>query len=292
VICLKKLKYLWIINGLIIFSWLFYLFVIPKVLKDRNIIVPDVKGYSVDEAIKKLEENKLEVLVCYVDGTIDEVLYTFPLKDSTVKYGSNINLYVSRKVTLYYEEFIGLDLDRNIDMINNYCVTNGISYEVEYKLDNDSIPGIIINQNKTKKDKVNKGDIIVFTIARSNLYFTMPNLVGLNIYDALIILDNYGIKANVIYHYAPIDIDVVIFQSIGEGNTIKKGNSYPIDIYVSKGLEIDVIIEYNNFIKVLSILDIKYDIIYIESNEESGECLRFETSNIDNQLHYYIYISK
>lgn len=292
VICMKILKYMWILNILIILSWIFYIFVIPKVLKERNIIVPDVRGYSVDDAVKKLEENKLEVLICYVDGTVDEVLYTFPLKDSIVKYGSNINLYVSLKATVYYEEFIGLVLDSNIEMIDNYCINNGISYEVEYKLDNNSIPGIIINQSKNKKDKVNSGDTIVFTVARSNLYFPMPNLVGMNVYDALKVLDDFNIKANIIYYYAPIDIDIVLFQSIGEGNTIKKGNSYPIDIYVSKGLEIGAVRDYNNFIKVLSILGIKYDIIYIESNEERDVCLGCKTLSVDNLLHYYIYISK
>lgn len=292
VIMLKSLKYIWVINILIIVSWIFYIFIIPKVLKNRNIVVPDVKGYSINDAVKKLEENKLEVLICYIDGTNDEVLYTFPLKNSTVKYGSNINLYVSKKKVTYYEEFVGLVLESNIEMIDNYCINNGIKYEVEYKLDNNSIPGIIIKQSKDKNDIVNKNDKIIFTVARSDLYFTMPNLVGMNIYDALKLLDNYKMKANVIYYYAPIDNDVVIFQSVEKGNTIKKGNNSIIDIYVSKGLEIDAVIDYNNFVKVLSILDIKYDIIYIESNEESNKCLGYKKMSIDDYLHYYIYISK
>jgi hypothetical protein len=120
----------------------------------------------------------------------------------------------------------------------------------------------------------------------------MPNLVGMNIYDVLGLLDNYNLKANIIYYHAPIENDIVIFQSINEGNIVKKGNSYHIDIYVSKGLELDVKIEYNNFVKVLSILDINYDIIYIESNEDSNTCLGYKSVSVDNIIHYYIYISK
>ena len=273
-------------------SWIFYIFIIPKVLINRDVIVPDVVGCTVDDAIKILDDNKLEVLVCYIDGTNDEVLYTFPYKDSKVKYGSNINLYVSKKTLVYYEEFIGLVLDTNIDMINNYCINNGISYQIEYRLDNNSIPGIIIDQSMNKKDLVNKGDVLIFTVAKSDLYFPMPNLVGMNIYDVLCLLDNYNLKANIIYYHAPIDNDIVIFQSISEGNIVKKGNSYHIDIYVSKGLELDVKIDYNNFVKVLSILDINYDIIYIESNEDINTCLGYKSVSVDNMIHYYIYISK
>lgn len=289
---MKKIKYIWIVNVLIIMSWIFYIFIIPKVLINRDVIVPDVVGCTVDDAIKILDDNKLEVLVCYIDGTNDEVLYTFPYKDSKVKYGSNINLYVSKKTLVYYEEFIGLVLDTNIDMINNYCINNGISYQIEYRLDNNSIPGIIIDQSMNKKDLVNKGDVLIFTVAKSDLYFPMPNLVGMNIYDVLCLLDNYNLKANIIYYHAPIDNDIVIFQSISEGNIVKKGNSYHIDIYVSKGLELDVKIDYNNFVKVLSILDINYDIIYIESNEDINTCLGYKSVSVDNMIHYYIYISK
>lgn len=289
---MKKLKYVWILNILIVSSWIFYIFIVPKVLKNKEVVVPDVKGYTLDNAVKILEDNKLEVLVCYLDGNVDEVLYTFPYKDTKVKHGSNINLYVSLKQVVYYEEFIGLILDNNLDMINNYCISNGISYKVEYLLDNDSIPGMIINQSKKKNDIVNNGDILIFTIAKSDLYFPMPNLVGMNIYDVLSLLNDYKLKTNIIYYYAPIEKDIVIFQSVGVGNVIKKGNSYPIDIYVSKGLELDVINDYDNFVKVLAILDIKYDIIYIESNENSNTCLGYKINGVDNIFHYYIYVSK
>lgn len=268
-----------------------YIFIIP-VIKNENIVIPNVKGISESEAIEKLQNYKLDVLVCYIEGTKDEVLYTFPSEESKVKSGSNITLYVSKKKVIYYEEFIGLLLTNNIDMINKYCESIGITFEVIYKVDNDSIPGVILEQNKKSYDKVNIGDKLIFTVAKSDLYFTMPKLIGMNIYEALEILRDYNIKTNIIFYYTPIENDLVIFQSVGEGNIIKKNNSYPIDIYVSKGLDLDVVIDYNNFVNVLSILDISYDIIYIESNVDNDTYLGSMSLSIDDNIFYYIYISK
>ena len=289
---MKKIKYLWLFNLLIIIIWLLYIFVIPKVLNNKEIIVPDVKGYDLNEALNILEDNNLIVLINYIDGPDDKALYTFPLKDSVVKSGSNINLYISKKKIVYYDEFIGLVLDSNIDMIENYCANNKIDYEVEYKLDNNSIPGVIINQNKNSKNIINEGDLLIFTVARSELYFSMPNLVGMNIYDGIKILNDFNIKTNVIYYYAPVESDTIIFQSVEKGNTIKKGNNSIIDLYVSKGFNDNTVLDYQNFIKVLSILNVKYDIIYIESNEESNVCLGYKTTTINNELCYCVYISK
>jgi beta-lactam-binding protein with PASTA domain len=293
VIKLRYIKYIWIANILIVVGWLVYLFVIPYILYNKEVAVPDLTGLSEEKAVEILKDNNIDANIYYIDDDEEKVKYSIPSFGSSVKKHGTISLYIGRIKLKYYESFTGLMLEQNQDYINEYCKENAISYTVIYEENNDEIPGVILEQSLTSYDIVNPGDELVFKVSSSNQYIQMPSLSGLSVSDALEFLNKNDLKANLIYYYAPIDEDIIISQSIEEGIVIKKGNKHIIDLYVSKGMPYDLTsINIDNFIEVLIDLNINYDIIVVESNIESNKAIAVVGYSDDDSLAYSLYISK
>ena len=183
--------------------------------------------------------------------------------------------------------------ENNLEYIEEYCKENAISYTIAYEENDDEIPGVIISQSKSTYERVASGDEISFVISSSNQYIQMPLLAGMNVNDALDFINSNNLNANFIYYYSPFDEDIIISQSIEEGIVIKKGNHYAIDLYVSKGMPYDISsINLDNFTYVLINLDISYDIIKVDSNEQTNTPIAVVCYNDQNRVAYRIYISK
>ncbi|MBO5711516.1 MAG: PASTA domain-containing protein, partial [Acholeplasmatales bacterium] len=246
-----------------------------------------------NDALKMLEDRNINAKVYYVQSDKEEVKYSIPSFGSNVKINATISLYIGKTIPNYYESFVGLMLEQNIDYINEYCKENAISYTVIYEENNDEIPGVILEQSLTCDNIVKPGDELIFKVSSSNQYIQMPSLSGLSVSDALEFLNENNLNANLIYYYAPIDEDIIISQSIEEGIVIKKGNKHIIDLYVSKGMPYDLTsINIDNFIEVLIDLNINYDIIVVESNIESNKAIAVVGYSDDDLLAYSLYISK
>ena len=226
----------WIVIFVIIIGWIYYLFISPYILYKKEIVVPDVVGVSEVEVRKVLDENGIKYNITYVQDSKEVVLKTIPYAGVNIKTNSFIDVYVGCIFPRSYKGYLGLVYDDVRGEIDVLCNDYGINLVIEYVDDDSLISGVIVGESIREGSIIESGDTLVLTISKNNSFFVMPNLVGLDIYEALKILDEYNIRAIINYYSSPISDDVVLFQSISKDSIIKKGNQYEITLYVSKGI--------------------------------------------------------
>ncbi len=277
---MKSTKILWIIIMIIGLFWVYYLFLANKFFPKKELIVPDVVGLTEPQMEEVLNENKVKYNIFYVDGEQAIVQKTFPKAGSKIYETYYIDVYVYNKMPKYYEDFTGLLFDDEIKNIENFCKNYDLLYKVVYVVDNSYPQGQIIWQSLTSDDVIKSGDELVFKVVINDDYIQMPNLAGMNIIDAMKLLDKFQLNYNVIYYYAPIQEDTVVFQSVLEGTLIKKGNAYSFDIYVSKGMPSDVsTISLVEFVDILQQLNYEYEVIYVDSTLKGDNIIKISYSN-------------
>lgn len=266
VIFVKLTRFLWIGIAVLGIGWIYYIYISPRIFKPAEVVVPDIIGLSEEEARLALKKEGLTYNINYIDGQSLCVDSTMPKHGSKVYEGYPIEVYILKPLPSYYQSFVGLIYEENIGLIQEYCTRHELTYRLEYVVDNSYSSGQIIGQSKNSDEFVVSGTEIVFQIAVSDNYISMPNLVGRNIREVMELLDGYRLNYNVIYYHAPLDSDIVISQSVQEGTVLQKGNSYAFDIYVSKGMPSDISsLKIDDFIQVLNELEYNYDIIYVDS---------------------------
>lgn len=277
---MKSTKILWIIIMIIGLFWVYYLFLANKFFPKKELIVPDVVGLTEPQMEEVLNENKVKYNIFYVDGEQAIVQKTFPKAGSKIYETYYIDVYVYNKMPKYYEDFTGLLFDDEIKNIENFCKNYDLLYKVVYVVDNSYPQGQIIWQSLTSDDVIKSGDELVFKVVINDDYIQMPNLAGMNIIDAMKLLDKFQLNYNVIYYYAPIQEDTVVFQSVLEGTLIKKGNAYSFDIYVSKGMPSDVsTISLVEFVDILQQLNYEYEVIYVDSTLKGDNIIKISYGN-------------
>ncbi len=283
---MKLTKILWIFILAICLGWLYFLIIKPTIYTKKMVSVPDVVGLSEADAIDFLNRNNIKYNIIYLDGDNSNILYTMPKAGTNIYCDYKIDLYVNKIVEHYYPNFVGESID-NIDIENLFNDYN-ISYEIEYCIKNDYPEGVILEQSKTEHDVMLSGDHIKFVVSASNNDFIMPKLIGLNINEAIDILNSYNLSYEVLYTFSIIDEDIVLSQSTSSGVVLKKGNTYPIELYVSKGIPDDAC--------MLKINDLYYDceicdIIYVDSTLKSGSIIKICRVYNCNDYIYEIYVS-
>ena len=232
---MRYISKLWILIFVIIVIWCYYIFIYPKIF-DTNIIIPDVVGLKEEVLIEKLDEENIKYKITYLKSDSDLVLKTFPYAGMKIKKDFIIDVFIGKIIPKSYCGYLGLlytDVKEEIEIL---CNDFNLNLIINYKEDNFQIAGVIIDESIVVGEEVKYGDTLILTVSMNNLYFKMPNLVGLNIYDALKIIDDYNLKVNVEYYSSFFDYDTVLFQSINKDTIIKKGNQYEITLYVSKGV--------------------------------------------------------
>lgn len=263
---MKLVKILWAIIGIIALIWVYYIYISPRIFKPHKLEIPNIEGLSEIDAKSCLDNMNIKYNINYIDGKSNLVKYTYPKSGTSIYESYVIDVYIEKILPSYYQSFVGLIYDENIDLIISYCDLHNITFKVIYEVNNNYISGQIFKQSKSNNDLVNNGDELILYVSRSDEFIAMPNLVGLNINDCIKILNDYNLEYNIIYFNTPIDEDIVISQSINEGTLIKKGNAYSFDIYVSKGMPVDLgSVNINQLLNVLSEINYNYDIIYVDS---------------------------
>lgn len=233
---MKIVNKFWIIIFVIIIGWIYYIFISPYILYKKEIVVPDVVGLSEEDVIKTLDDSDIKYKIIYIQDDNNLVLKTIPYAGVDIKKNYVIDVYIGHVFPKSYKSYLGLLYDDVRGEIEVLCNDYGLNLIIEYVDDDSLISGVIIGESIKDGSIINNGDTLVLTISKNESFFVMPNLVGLNIYDALKVLDEYNIKTVINYYVSPIDYDTVLYQSISEDSIIKKGNQYEITLYVSRGL--------------------------------------------------------
>ncbi|MGM9969860.1 MAG: PASTA domain-containing protein [Anaeroplasma sp.] len=262
---MKITKILWFMIGIIFILWTYYLFVSPNLFKPNVVTVPDLKGLSEEEAIKRIEGVNLSYSIIYIEGNSNSVDYSIPGEKTNVYEGHCIQLYIEYIPKEKYPLLEGLLYNDCENDINYLCDKYDIKLETNY-IESDGIDNQIIYQSKTVNDDIIIGETLILTINKSNAYFQMPNIVGLNVEVALKELDDFNFRYSIVYYYAPIDEDIILEQEIKVGALLKRNVAHNLRIYVSKGMPESLdSLDISSFCHILNELNYNYDIIYVDS---------------------------
>ena len=221
---------------------------LPNLLKTDDIIVPDVSGKTLKEAVSILNEKGLKISAERRTAQSDavkegDVVKTDPSAGRTVKKGSTIIIYESTGANNYVmEDFTGqnyVEVRTILEKVNKLFVV--IEYE---KIDDASKyeAGKIMKQEPEKGTKLKEGDTVTLYLPDiSEVYpdFTTGNY---SLTDIQAFCDKYGLTLQEVYEqtdeYEPGSI---ISQNRTPGTDIIRGMALKIVIAEEKSSDDEII---------------------------------------------------
>lgn len=275
----NKKDWLYIFGGiftaLVIFAigWLVFYNVVGKSLNppQDEVTLPDLVGYTLDEAKLKLEELGLKWTVeeQFNEAEKNTVIKQEPAGELKVKRNSTVKLIISKGPEMVkVPDVIGLNVNDAEIEINN------AGLNVDIKKDYSDKPvDTVIGQNPAGRESIEKNGTVVLTVSLGPKIekVTVIDVTGMNLYDAKDILQKAGLSVGRI-DYKEVtdkDSDIVLAQSKKPGSTVNKGDS--VDLVVSKKVEQKV-----NTKIILKTIILPYDlseadvkIVVVTDNNES-----------------------
>ncbi|UAC49349.1 Stk1 family PASTA domain-containing Ser/Thr kinase [Bacillus aquiflavi] len=211
--------------------------VLPKMLKPKDIEVPNVAKLEVNDAISKLESSGFSIDKTFkiTDEEILEnhVIKTEPKAGQKIKEGSKINMYVSTgKEKFELSNYSERQYDEVVRLLENKNFKDIIKKEVN----SDSIPGTILEQNPPAGEAVVPEETILeFTVSKGTEKITLKNLTEYNRRGVSDYAESVGLLVDMSqeeYHDS-IQSGLVISQSPAPGTALKKGEK--VTVVISKG---------------------------------------------------------
>ena len=210
---------------------------LPKLTETKEVVVPDVAGKTIEEAIDILTEQGLKISAdrrTATSETIEEgnVVKTSPGIGRTVKKGSTVVIYESAGLGAYVlEDFIGqsyLEVKTILERVNNlFVIKEVIDVEDATNLSDDQI----IKQEPEAGTKLKAGDTVTLYVPNMQEYYPDFTLGDYSLSDIQAFCEKYGLTLKEEYveddTYEPGSI---ISQSREAGSEIIKGMSLKITI--------------------------------------------------------------
>ena len=217
---------------------------IPYITSSRQEEVPDVSGYTVNEAINALQdagfivadEQREEASETIPEGHVTK---TSPAAGSIRKEGTEIILYVSLgDITVEIEDYTGENYNEvkgRLEALNLQVIIERRDLE-EGEDPNDYEEGIIIDQSVEPGERLSEGDRITLYIP--NLTNQYPNFVEdeYSVAEVEEFAEDYGINLTINYEetteYEP---GTIIRQSRAAGTTVVEGARLTITVAAQPG---------------------------------------------------------
>ena len=217
---------------------------IPYITSSRQEEVPDVSGYTVNEAINALQdagfivadEQREEASETIPEGNVTK---TSPAAGSIRKEGTEIILYISLgDVTVEIEDYTGKNYNEvkgRLKALNLQVIIERQDL-AEGEDPNDYEEGIIIDQSVEPGERLSEGDRITLYIP--NLTNQYPNFVEdeYSVSEVEEFASDYGINLTINYEetteYEP---GTIIRQSRAAGTTVVEGARLTITVAAAPG---------------------------------------------------------
>ena len=206
---------------------------IPALTSHKEMLVPDVTGYSIADAIKTLQEEGFKVATDQQKIASDEIEFghivkTSPLAKTKRTKGTEVTLWVSEgdtKVTI--EDYTG----KNYMEIKGKLEAQGINVIIEKRTtDKEVEENLVLDQTPKTGEKVTSGDYVTLYIPNVDKYpdFTTGDYRYEDVVDYL---KKYEVTVNKNEKEdASVSPGIVIGQSRAKGSPIVKGTSVTITV--------------------------------------------------------------
>jgi beta-lactam-binding protein with PASTA domain len=173
----------------------------------KTLTIPSVTGKTYSEAVKTLEEQGFDVMIqdsVYVDTAAPQlVIRQFPEADATVKRNRTVYLTINRAVPPLVEmpQLEGLSFRSAQVALKQYGLVLGdTTYETNFA--RNSVLAQKYNGDRIKPGtKIHMGSVIDLVLGDggSGIQVPIPNLYGMTLAEARVILESRGLMVDVIY---------------------------------------------------------------------------------------------
>ena len=207
---------------------------------ERDTIVPDVVGSSVEAAINLLKEAGLNFRISSVIENSDDYGYGLICRQNSepgtiVAKGTTILIYMSAGSDKFQikPSYIGGPLSVFRDAIAQYEDIISVEY---IKENSDTVRANYIISIEPSSGLVKSGDHVRVVYSAGPEYVYVPNVVGYSkTYAGTILMNEALYVGNITYDYSnTVEDNCVISQQYPAGTRLKNGSS--VDLVISKGV--------------------------------------------------------
>jgi eukaryotic-like serine/threonine-protein kinase len=215
--------------------------VLPKLLGPKEVLVPDVAGKELDEAMELLQEKGLKIgeTVEVTDEEVEEglIIKTNPKEGKTVKEGQEVDLYLSiGKEKWPLLDYTGRQYDDVIDLLN----TRGFKDITKTEVYDDTAPaGQIISQNPSSGEEIIPAETeLEFTVSKGPELIKLKDLTGYNEKGIQEYTQSSGLFVEIAsegQYSDTVPEGLVVKQNPSAGTNLHKGSK--VTVVLSKGKE-------------------------------------------------------
>ncbi|OZU90366.1 serine/threonine protein kinase [Virgibacillus indicus] len=234
----KKWITLLIILFLLLLSGVAAMFILPDLLKPKDVEIPDVTEMDYDEAKEELENHNLvaEREFMYSDEIEEgKVVRTDPRAGSTRKEESTVTVFVSQgKEKEVFDDYVG----RDYEQVERILGESGYSEIIPIEKHSDRPSGEITRQIQPSPDAevVPSDTKVIFEISIGPELISLNNLKGMSEQEARDYLEGNNLTMNVIEDNSDsVPKGEVISQEPSSGTNLEEGDS--VNVYISTGPE-------------------------------------------------------
>ncbi|WP_174733883.1 Stk1 family PASTA domain-containing Ser/Thr kinase [Mesobacillus harenae] len=238
----KKWKWPIILFSIFIFIPLLgilFLTVLPDVFGPKDVAVPDVRGFELEEAVTDLMEARFVIgeRIRVTDEEVPEglIIKTDPGAGRFAKEGREINLYISTGKERYQLlDYRGRDYEEVIRLLENKNFKD-IRKTTEH---NESAAGTILEQYPpVGEEVVPEETVLEFTVSEGPARIQLKDLTGNNEKGLQDYEETSGLKIVVAQeeYHDTIGEGLVISQNPEPGTELEKGST--VEVVISKGKE-------------------------------------------------------
>lgn len=205
---------------------------------ERLTVIPNVMNLNEKDAVKYLKEAGLKVKVNHSrkeDAPADVVYIQFPKAGQEVKVNRTIQIWVNSGEGVKVPDIIGLEL------LEARSILQGENIQIEridYQPSNEKYNTIIGVYPKvgTKLDVNQKITLLVSSqkVADSS---TVPNLIGLDLNDAKVLLGQIGLSVGRISHSEDATLPINTIMSTNPAAGSKIAPNQKINLVINKGVK-------------------------------------------------------
>ncbi len=158
------------------------------------VTIPDVTGYSLEDATLILESNGFTINNIEREATSDTekniVLGMSPEGGSQVEANTSVTLYVSNGIYYVIDNYVG----QNINSVQGVLESNGFTVTISYIQSTDQEAGTIISQSLDEGTVVNPDETrkITLTVAEAVTFQIPASIIGLDVIEAKETVEELG----------------------------------------------------------------------------------------------------
>ena len=263
---------------------------------NKNVIISDMTGWSIDEVLKVIDKNFLNNVIVNFEENPDIERNTVISQSisGNIKRNDEITFTVSLgdKNALSPIKLKNLK-DEKLLNASVYLGQNAITYELNYEFSNDVAKGNVISTDSKQGTTLNPDDHVTLTVSKGK-EIKVPDLTNKTMYE----ITEWMIENNLQINYSDrydnkIKSGRVIETNYKEGDIIEEGTT--VDVVFSKGkLKMPKVTDIDSFKSWADTNGVKYEIIEEFNNDVAqGDIIKttVETGkviNLDETITVYI----